>query len=217
MARKLHAGWARRGAFRPLPGVSSGNREREPMRSRWFLGALFVLAAALVCATGCDRDGEGGGRGSRARADQEIDGFTLTQTREGTKLWVLKADNALVFERADQVELSDLRIDFFTEAGEVRSTLTADKGFLSRRTNDMEVRGDVVVYAADGTILTTETLTWNERTGKVETEDSVRVTKDNDVMTGDGVEADPDLKNIRVKRNFKAYVRTPEGELVEEE
>jgi LPS export ABC transporter protein LptC len=215
VARKLHRGATR--GVPPWPGVSLGDGERKTMRSRRLLGVLFVLATLIVCAAGCDRDGDGGGRGSRARADQEIEGFTLTQTREGTKLWVLRADNALVFERADQIELTDLRIDFFKETGEVRSTLTADKGFLSRRTNDMEVRGDVIVYAADGTILTTETLSWNERTGKVETEDPVRVTKDSDVMTGEGVEADPDLKNIRVKRNFKAYVRTPEGELVEEE
>jgi len=81
----------------------------------------------------------------------------------------------------------------------------------------MEVTDDVVVYAVDGTILTTDKLTWNERTGKVETDRPIRVTKGDDVMTGVGMEADPDLKNIRVKSGFKAYVRTPEGELVEEE
>lgn len=171
---------------------------------------------ALMSVSGCGGEGSGDGRGSRARADQEIDGFSLTQTRDGTRLWVLTADNALVFERADQVELTDLRIDFFTEEGDVRSTLTADKGFLSRRTNDMEVRGDVVVYAADGTVLTTETLSWNERTERIESDERVRVTKGSDVMTGIGVEADPDLTNIRVKSEFRAYVRTPEGELVED-
>ena len=98
----------------------------------------------------------------------------------------------------------------------VRSTLTADEGVLARRTNDMEVLGNVVVYAADGTVLTTEKLTWNERTGKIQSDRPVRATRGKDVMTGVGVEADPDLRNIRILSDFKAYVRTPEGELVEE-
>jgi LPS export ABC transporter protein LptC len=178
---------------------------------------LTFLAALLVSLAGCGGNEESGGSRSGTFPDQEIDGFTLTQTREGQRLWSIAAEHALVYEDADRVEMVDLRVDFFDEAGDVRSTLTANEGVLKRRTNDMEVDGNVVVYAADGTILTTERLVWNERTGKVQSDLPVRVTRDKDVFTGVGVEADPDLKNIRVKSDFKAYVRTPEGELVEEE
>ena len=180
-----------------------------------FTSAAIVTLTLLLCGCGGD---EGGGSGrSRTLADQEIDGFTLTQTREGSKVWSISAAHAFVFNDADRIEMVDLRIDFFDEDGEVRSTLTANEGVLARRTSDMEVTGDVVVYAADGTILTTDKLTWNERKGKVESDRPVRVTKGDDVMTGVGVEADPDLKNIKVKSGFRAFVRTPEGELVEEE
>ncbi len=176
-----------------------------------------VVVALTLLLYGCGGD-EGGGSGrSRTVADQEIDGFTLTQTREGSKVWSISADHALVFIDADRIEMMDLRVDFFDDDGEVRSTLTANEGVLARRTNDMEVTDNVVIYAADGTILTTDKLTWNERKGKVESDRPVRVTKGDDVMTGVGVEADPDLKNIKVKSDFRAFVRTPEGELVEEE
>ncbi len=176
-----------------------------------------VVVALTLLLYGCGGD-EGGGPGrSRTVADQEIDGFTLTQTREGSKVWSISADHALVFIDADRIEMMDLRVDFFDDDGEVRSTLTANEGVLARRTNDMEVTDNVVIYAADGTILTTDKLTWNERKGKVESDRPVRVTKGDDVMTGVGVEADPDLKNIKVKSDFRAFVRTPEGELVEEE
>ncbi len=176
-----------------------------------------VVVALTLLLFGCGGDEGGGPRGSRTVADQEIDGFTLTQTREGSKVWSISADHALVFIDADRIEMMDLRVDFFDEDGEVRSTLTANEGVLARRTNDMEVTDNVVIYAADGTILTTDKLTWNERKGKVESDRPVRVTKGDDVMTGVGVEADPDLKNIKVKSDFRAFVRTPEGELVEEE
>ena len=184
------------------------------------LSSVLALAAVLALALllyGCGGD-EGGEFGrSRTLADQEVDGFTLTQTREGARVWSISADHALVYDDADRVEMIDLRVDFFDDDGEVRSTLTANEGILARRTSDMEVLGNVIVYAADGTILTTVRLTWNERKGKVESDRPVRVTKGDDVMTGVGVEADPDLKNIRVKSDFRAFVRTPEGELVEEE
>jgi len=178
---------------------------------------LAALAAILVALAGCGGDEESGVGRSGTMPDQEIDGFTLTQTQEGRRVWSIAAEHALVYEDADRVEMLDLRVDFFDEAGEVRSTLTANEGVLKRRTNDMEVLGNVIVYAADGTVLTTERLVWNERTGKVDSDRPVRVTKDRDVFTGVGVEADPDLKNIRVLSDFKAYVRTPEGQLVEEE
>jgi len=180
---------------------------------------FFALAAVLACTLllyGCGGDEGGEFTRSGTLADQEVDGFTLTQTREGTRVWSISADHALIYEDADRVEMIVLRIDFFDDDGEVRSTLTANEGILARRTNDMEAIGNVIVYAADGTILTTDRLSWNERKGKVESDRPVRVTKGDDVMIGVGVEADPDLKNIKVKSGFKAFVRTPEGELVEE-
>ena len=176
---------------------------------------LSIILAALV-ASGCSNEPVDSERGNSVVADQEIDGFSLTQTRDGEKMWVLSANHALVFEEAGRVEMTTFRVDFFSESGDVRSTLTARNGLLLRRTSDMEAYGNVVVVSEDGTRLATERLTWNERTGKIESDRFVRVVQGRDEFTGVGLEADPDLKNIRVHSEFKAYVRTPEGELVEE-
>ena len=179
--------------------------------------ALSLLAAALGLALTSCGSGPAEGEGeSGVLPDHEIDGFSLTQTQEGRKLWTLSARRALIFEQADRMELDRLRIDYYDENGDATSTLTARSGVLKTRTNDMEALGDVVVTANDGTVLTTERLTWNELTRKIESDRFVRVTKGKDVFTGTGVEADPDLKNIKVKSGFKAFVTTPEGELVED-
>ena len=183
------------------------------LRALFLIGLVLPLAVTLA---GCQSGPSEEGAESSVLPDQEIDGFELIQTREGARLWKVTARRALVFEDADRIEMENVRIDYFNERGETRSTLTAKSGLLRRKTSNMEARGDVVVTADDGTILTTQKLTWNERTGKIESDRFVRVTKGSDVFTGVGVEADPDLKNMRVKSEFKAYVRTPEGELVEE-
>ena len=178
---------------------------------------VLLLTVALIALAGCEGDPSGRAGDTAPHPDQEIDHFTLTQTREGDRLWVLKAVHARIYEEADRVETTNVSVDFYGEAGEVRSTLTADYGNLLRRSNDIEAIGHVVVTAAeDGTVLTTERLAWNERIGKISTEEPVEITKGSDVMTGVGMESDPDLTNIRVKRDFRAYVKTPEGELIEE-
>ena len=182
-----------------------------------FAASVLVLAAACVLSS-C---GEGGETGPAAEGgvvpDQEINSFTLTQTNDGRSVWSLTAELALVFEEADRIETTRPRVEFFSDEGESRSVLTARSGLLRRRTNDMEVSGSVVVTSNDGTVMRTEHLTWDERRGKILTEMPVRVTRDGDVMTGTGAEADPDLGNLRILADFRAYVRSADGELVEEE
>jgi len=185
------------------------------MLNRLAIPALMLLMACILGSCGDAGDSgptvEGG-----VVPDQEINGFTLTQTNDGRSVWSLTADLALVFEEADRIETTRPRIEFFDDEGESRSVLTAHAGLLKRRTNDMEVSGSVIVTSSDGTVLRTEHLTWDERRGKISTEMPVRVTKDGDVMTGTGAEADPDLGNLRILADFKAYVRSANGELVEE-
>jgi len=179
------------------------------------LALLLVATTALL--GGCRGQSPGEGEDGGVVPDQQIESFTLTQTREGTPIWRLAAERALVFEDAGRIEMEELEAVFFERDGSVRSTLTAREGVLFERRNAMEASNDVVMTAEDGTVLETEYLTWNERTGRVETDRFVRVTRGSDVMTGTGLTADPDLRNIKVLSDFEASIRTPEGELVEEE
>ncbi len=175
-----------------------------------------ILFAVLAVLLGCERGNRGDVNGGSVVPDQEIGNFKLTQTSDGRILWTLSASLALVFEEADRVETTSPRVEFFDENGDLRSTLTARTGLLRQRTSDMEVLGDVVVRSEDGTVLETERLLWCEQKGKIETDRAVRVTKDGDVMTGTGAEADPDLKNLRILNDFKAFVRSDSGQLEEE-
>lgn len=181
-------------------------------RGLGLMAALMVLGLSLA---GCRGQEPAGESRSSPQPDQEIQGFTLTQTRDGRKVWALRARQALVFEELDRVEASGVTVDFYGEEASLQSTLTATNGVIMRRTNAIEVDGNVVVTSTDGTVLTTDRLVWDERTGKIRSDHAVRVTKGSDVMTGSAMEGDPDLKNLKVK-DFKAYVRTPEGQLVEE-
>jgi LPS export ABC transporter protein LptC len=66
------------------------------------------------------------------------------------------------------------------------------------------VRGDVVVTSEEeGTTLKTESLRWDANRKKIVTDDLVRQERTNTIITGQGLEADPDLEKVVIKKNVK--------------
>ena len=65
-------------------------------------------------------------------------------------------------------------------------------------------------------MLETESLVWVEKLEEIHTEDFVRFIKGEDILTGYGFRSDPDLKNVEIMKDVKAFIRDEEG-LVEEE
>ncbi len=123
--------------------------------------------------------------------------------------WVLNAATAQIFEEQDQVHAETIHIDFFRPTGERSSVLTADRGIITRRTNDMRALGHVMVRNADGHELLTEELAYDAGREKITTEAFVTLIRGRDVLTGYGLEADPDLAagTFEIQRDVRATVR----------
>lgn len=135
---------------------------------------------------------------------QTIVGFNLIETILGRRSWVLKADQADTYDQSQQVDLRNLDIDFYkTGTDSVDATLTADFGKVNMASRDMEASKNVRVVTSDSLVLITDYLTWNNDTKKLFTESAIRLEKGTDWLTGDGLEASSDLKEIRIKRNVK--------------
>jgi len=67
------------------------------------------------------------------------------------------------------------------------------------------VEGNVVFVNDKGEKLETEKLTWIEKDAKIRTEDAVKITTANEVITGYGLEADEDFSNYTI-RNISGIV-----------
>ena len=67
------------------------------------LAGVLLAVLAVWPFVGCQRDLAEDPGDASLLPDSEIDGFKLTQTREGEKIWVLSASRALVYEEADRV------------------------------------------------------------------------------------------------------------------
>jgi len=169
---------------------------------------LALVAAACAFFAGC-----GGGREeevARSTADlpdQEVTEFSLTETVRGEKSWTLFADRAEIYDAEGYSKVYDVRIQFFGPEGEVRSVLTARRGRVADKTKDLEAFGEVLVETSEGVRLETDSLKWDNRAGRITSDDFVTVTRDEEVLTGYGFESSPDLADIRVLRDVKISAR----------
>lgn len=144
--------------------------------------------------------------------DQVISDFRITETVSGKKEWKMAASKAYIYDSRGLLETEDMEVEFFDEEGRVKSTLVADRGVINRGTDDMEARGNVVVTSNSGVTLETETLLWLSKTRKIVSEDSVRVVRGGDVLTGVGFRGDPDLGSFEILRDMKATIYTGDRE-----
>ena len=76
--------------------------------------------------------------------------------------WRLKAEQALMFDKAGQTQLRKLVANVHQR--ERSWTIVGDEGDLDRATNNVEVRGNVVVTSNDGLRLETAVLRWEAET-----------------------------------------------------
>jgi LPS export ABC transporter protein LptC len=173
--------------------------------------ALGLLLLALL-GGGCGSEpAEQQSGAGETTPQQVVQGMRLRQSEGGRVRWELTADSAMSYGENERTHLYVVRIEFHdAETESLRSTLTAREGEIEPRTEELMARGNVVVTSREGRRLETEELRWDPKRSKVLSDLPVRMTKGKSVITGTGIEADPDLGQYEI--------RSPvEGELREED
>ncbi len=97
---------------------------------------------------------------------------------------------------------SGVVMDFFNPQGQHTTRLTSDSGRADESKNDMVAMGHVVARSDSGQMLETTKLRWENRTRKIISDDSVRLTTEADTIYGIGFIADENLKNWEIKRPY---------------
>ena len=181
-------------------------------------GLLIALVIALAFfVLSCQ--GKNKGQGTLATADvpdQEFNDFTTSESDSGLVKWMLKAPVARVYSARKLLVTDTPHIEFFDKQGVLVSVLTSDKGEYNQVTHDLTALGHVVVTSQEGYVLETESLVWVNGPGEIHSEDYVKFTRGNDVLTGYGLRGDPGLRDVEIQRNVKAYLRDENGFMQEE-
>ena len=173
---------------------------------------LIPLLAALLIGTvlvaGCAENQEPSAvpEGERTELpENHMFDYVFTETSAGVKQWVLHSEEMKKFTGRENVELTTVEMDFFRE-GVHFSVLTADSGTGNMDVRNVHVWGNVVILKDNGDRLDTEELFFDNATQLIHNEIFNRMTSAEDVVTGIGLEATPDLEYIKIKEQMRGDV-----------
>jgi len=123
--------------------------------------------------------------------------FTLVgHTDTGRRKWEIEGETADLM--SETVELSPVEATSF---GKVRLHLTAEHGQFRKASQNIHLKGDVVVTTSDGAKLTTESLDWTAEQETGTTQDWVTVTRPGMTVVGLGGTGYPKLKQVRFEQD----------------
>jgi LPS export ABC transporter protein LptC len=151
---------------------------------------LVALLSAAACAPASPTP-----RGVRR---QTIEGLTLSQSDGGRPAWTLRSRLALLREEENAATLEAPTMEFFRD-GRAVSRVTARNGEIQTETHDVKLSSSVVLNSfEDHSILTTEALFYSSKDRLFRTDSEVVVHRPEGVVHGEGMEATPDLSEIRI-------------------
>jgi len=172
---------------------------------------IILVCGALIVLSSCQKEQPQKAPLFDNLPDQLLSNATMVFTQDGVRRTVIKAKTVAKWTSQDLTQAESLWVDFFDEKGEHTSQLVADSGWIREKDQMLGVWGQVRVTTDEGVKLETQTLNWNPSTNKITTEDFVKITKDKDVMTGYGLEADQNLKNVKIKTEVKGEIIKKKG------
>ena len=162
--------------------------------------AVFVLVVAGVLISR-SRTGRVESAGpAPSKADFSIKEVQLEE-ESGNVRWQLKADHALVFEGEGRTWLR--KVDLKVQERDRSWTVVGEEGDLYRKTNSLEVRGNVVLTSDDGLRLETTVLRWQGAEHRLWTDVPVRIFRHRTVIDGTAL----DVKMAEAATAVKGRVR----------
>ncbi|MCE2963572.1 MAG: LPS export ABC transporter periplasmic protein LptC [Chitinophagales bacterium] len=93
-----------------------------------------------------------------------------------------------------------IMLKLYDSMGNISSTMTSNYGEHDHKTNQMKARDSVKVVSADGRILKSQELIWIENERKMQSFGQVEIRNKNEIIYGDTLFADENLKRYVVKK-----------------
>ena len=90
---------------------------------------------------------------------------------------------------------------FYDSLEQISSSLTADRAVFNQKTHIFDARGNVVVKNLEkNQQLNTEHLIWNQEQGKILSDEFVKITTDEQIIMGEGLEADESFETYQINK-----------------
>ncbi|MGB0887943.1 MAG: LPS export ABC transporter periplasmic protein LptC [Vicingaceae bacterium] len=104
-----------------------------------------------------------------------------------------------------------IKVLFYDSLLHVTSTLTANYAIHKVSENIMEAKDNVVVINDKGEVLNTEQLIWLEDSSKIYSDEFVKITTEDEIIMGEGMEANQDFTKWKIHK-IKGVINVEEKE-----
>ncbi len=142
--------------------------------------------------------------------DQVLFQATVRYDNNGSPRFTVQADRIARFEATSLVEMDgEVKVDFF-DAGVHTAVLNSERGTVLEQKNQLSASGNVIVNSDSGMVLRTEYLFYDSEIERVLTDSFVTIITIQDSLTGYGLSATPDLKDLTIKQPSGASWRQAE-------
>ncbi|MBS1262105.1 MAG: Lipopolysaccharide export system protein LptC [Calditrichaeota bacterium] len=168
-------------------------------------GTRLISRAALLAAlllAGCENLETGPELAEedvrRALPTQEFSDVTLTHSEHGRPVFELEAPRLDRYDFEDRAEFYGGILVRFYDDGTLSSRLTAERGEVRERGEELVAIGNVVVTTDTGTTILTPRLRWTRMDKLIKSDTTVTIITEYDTLYGTGLIASDDLKRRRI-------------------
>jgi LPS export ABC transporter protein LptC len=188
-----------------------------PKKKRRFLSP-FLRLSALIYFASCENDLE------KVKEVTSLDSFPQ-ETAENIEVIYSDSGQVQARMRAPLMEhyvrdkpfiefTKGVHVEFFDYQMKVESELTANYAISYENEKKMIAKHDVVVINKKGEKLNTELLIWEEREQKIHTPEFVKITTEEEIIFGDGLEANQDFTKYKIT-NIKGTIQINQNDSTE--
>jgi len=142
--------------------------------------------------------------------DQESWNSTIFFTDSGRTRAILNAGHLRVFSNTKETLLdSNIRVDFFNNQEIHTTKLTAKRGKVDEKTNNLYAMDSVVAVNDSGIVITSDVMMWRNRDRKIVSDKYVTIVSPKEKIEGYGFESDQNLRNYIIYNI--TYITTPDS------
>jgi len=143
--------------------------------------------------------------GGSTRAEMVTHDYRHVETRMDRTVWVLEAERAEVFE--ERAQLHAVRITWYGEPGTVPMVITSRDGHVNFRERSAVLDGTVRIERADGSVLETEELTWDDGRRLLQARREVLITTPSFTFRGSSLLANIPEQRVVLKGRVHGEIR----------
>lgn len=132
----------------------------------------------------------------------------IQRDKQGRTTWILHAASIMMKDVEKKLEAKGVECTFYTDGETPAATVWCDGATMNTSTQDLQFLGPVRAVSPKGETFHVKQLRYDGTRKKFYGKGDVKLTRGTSVLTGERLEADPNLKIVQVSGKVRVVLRT---------